>query len=264
MQLPLAGAVPAPLAASLSTLSALGGSLGELRTGMELADLARSHIWRHPPQGHQRPVLPICGFFAGDTSMEALAWWLSRGGWRPLRAGILCNVDCSAVEAQRLERRLENMVAASGQRALIIGHSRGGLFGRVLAVRRPDLVAGLITLGSPTLNPTQTTRPLLQHSIAMIAGLAGAGVPRMMSRSCLQATSNCGCAEFGADLSAPFPNEVPYLSVYSPRDGVIDWHDCCDPAADCVAVSTTHCGMAVARPAYHVLSDWLLNQSAFE
>jgi pimeloyl-ACP methyl ester carboxylesterase len=33
----------------------------------------------------------------------------------------------------------------------VVGHSLGGLLARGLAVRRPDLVAGIVTLGSPVL-----------------------------------------------------------------------------------------------------------------
>jgi pimeloyl-ACP methyl ester carboxylesterase len=34
----------------------------------------------------------------------------------------------------------------------IIGHSRGGVFARALATRRPQLAAGVVTLGSPVLS----------------------------------------------------------------------------------------------------------------
>ena len=35
----------------------------------------------------------------------------------------------------------------------IVGHSLGGMLARGLAVRRPDLVSGIITMGSPMLAP---------------------------------------------------------------------------------------------------------------
>ena len=42
----------------------------------------------------------------------------------------------------------------------IFGHSLGGMLARGLAVRRPDLVAGVITMGSPMLAPG-TSHPVL-------------------------------------------------------------------------------------------------------
>ena len=51
-----------------------------------------------------------------------------------------------------LEERLEALAETRGP-AVLIGQSRGGKLARVLAARRPDLVTGVVTLGSPHLNP---------------------------------------------------------------------------------------------------------------
>ena len=40
-----------------------------------------------------------------------------------------------------------------GSRVRIVGHSLGGMLARGLAVRRPDLVSGIVTMGSPMLAP---------------------------------------------------------------------------------------------------------------
>jgi hypothetical protein len=37
---------------------------------------------------------------------------------------------------------------------------------------------------------------------------------------------------------------VEFTSVFSRRDGVVDWRSCLDPQAETVEVSTSHCGMA--------------------
>jgi pimeloyl-ACP methyl ester carboxylesterase len=54
---------------------------------------------------------------------------------------------CAAVCA--LERRLDAALDRHGAPAAIVGHSRGGLFARALAQRRPDAVSAVVTLGSP-------------------------------------------------------------------------------------------------------------------
>ena len=53
----------------------------------------------------------------------------------------------------RLEERLRRSRTAATPGSRIVGHSLGGMFGRALAVRRPDLVSGVVTLGSPVLAP---------------------------------------------------------------------------------------------------------------
>src|SRR5918999_4622464 len=94
-------------------------------------------------------VLLIPGFLSVDDSLAAIAKTLARAGHRPAFAGIGRNVGCSEATLARLERRLETIVRGNGAPIALVGHSRGGLFARVLAVRRPGLVDRIVTLGSP-------------------------------------------------------------------------------------------------------------------
>src|SRR3954463_3702088 len=123
----------------------------ESRIGFELAGLMRSRVWRGDgvTDGQGQPVMLISGLFAGDQSMNLMARWLKQTGHRPCRAGIAVNVDCSQRAAERLERRLQWLPGGGGKRVAFAGKGRGGSFARVLAVRRPDLVSGIVTLGSP-------------------------------------------------------------------------------------------------------------------
>ena len=55
---------------------------------------------------------------------------------------------------RKLERELEELVYARGdhrieEARILIGHSQGGVVGLLLAQNRPDLVAGVVTLGAP-------------------------------------------------------------------------------------------------------------------
>ena len=87
-------------------------------------------------------MLLIPGFLAGDGSLGVMANWLKRADYRPTRAGIRANVDCSGALLERLEQRLEPIVAEQGRRAAIVGQSRGGGLAKVLAHRRPIWSAG--------------------------------------------------------------------------------------------------------------------------
>jgi triacylglycerol lipase len=110
------------------------------------------HFGRGVPHGTGQPVLLIPGFLAGDASLLTLSRWLRRIGYEPVRAVLRVNAGCAGATVDRLAGRLREVAATKGPVALI-GQSRGGLLGRALALRERERVAGLVTLGSPCLDP---------------------------------------------------------------------------------------------------------------
>ncbi len=220
----------------------------------ERSALMRSEVWRGDgvPLGDGAPVMLVPGFLAGDTSLGLMAGWLKRIGHRPCRAGIRANVDCAARALERLEEGLERHAERHGRKVTVIGHSRGGTLSRVLAVRRPDLVEGIICLGSP-LRDQLAVHPLVQAQVKAVALLGSLGAPGMFSYRC---NSEC-CAPVNELLAAPFPEEVRFASVYSRSDGVVDWRACLDPAARHIEVHSTHVGMAVNASVFYVVSGLL-------
>jgi pimeloyl-ACP methyl ester carboxylesterase len=86
------------------------------------------------------PVLLVPGFAATDIALEPMAEALRRRGHWTSRSGIGPNVGCTQDMADGLERRLEVVAERVGQRVAIVGWSRGGTLGKLVAVRRPDLV----------------------------------------------------------------------------------------------------------------------------
>jgi pimeloyl-ACP methyl ester carboxylesterase len=213
--------------------------------------------WPDPPAGRGRPAMLIPGFLAGDPSLSRMARWLKSGGWKTARSGIRLNVDCMEPTLQALEKRLEEVAELTGKRALVVGQSRGGTFGRVLAVRRPDLVETLITLGSPVLDQMATSRGT--RAMVTAVGLLGTvGVPGLFSRSCRE--GDC-CELARAQLSAPISGDVRYLAFYSRHDAIVSWEACLDPAAEQIEASTTHVGMGMNRAVWLQIAD-LLDQGS--
>jgi pimeloyl-ACP methyl ester carboxylesterase len=192
------------------------------------------------PRGDGEPVLLIPGFLAGDLSLGTMAHWLRRLGYRPCRAGIRANVDCTEKALVRLEAQLEAHAERHGRAVSVVGHSRGGVMGRVLAVRRPDLVHGLVTLGSP-LTDQLDVHPLVRAQVEAVALLGTIGVGGLFTRGC--ALGEC-CGRAREDLLAPFPEGMPFTSIFSRSDGIVNWYTCLDPAATHVEVRSSHCGMA--------------------
>ena len=225
----------------------------ETRIGLEAAALRRSPVYRGLglPPGDRRPVLLIPGFMAGDASLGTMANWLRRAGYCTHRTGIRANLDCSEEACRRLEARLEHMAGRHGERVVIIGQSRGGVFARALGARRPDLVSAIVTLGSPT-QSMLAVHPLVLAQIGVVSALGTAHLPGMFRVSCLR--GKC-CEHFRSAMRGPFPDEVGYVSVYSRSDGIVDWRSCLDPAAtDYVEIPASHCGMSLNHHAYRTVA----------
>jgi pimeloyl-ACP methyl ester carboxylesterase len=221
----------------------------ETRVGLEAAQLLRSPVWRGAgvAPGEGRPVLLVPGFMAGDGTLTTMTKWLRVHGYRTRRAGIRANIDCSEEACARLEERLEALAERTGQRVAIIGQSRGGVLARTVAVRRPDLVSGIVTLGAPSVSMLRI-HPLVLLPVGLLGALGTSRVPGLFSMNCLRGPC---CAEFRAHLAGPFPADVGYVAVYSRTDGIVDWRACLDPGArELVEIRASHCGMAVNQGAY--------------
>lgn len=224
----------------------------EGRMVLEARSLLRSPIYRGVgvEWGEGRPVMLIPGFLAGDRSVDVLRRWLRRNGHRTTGTGMYLNLDCSEATTGRLEQRLERTAERYGQRVTIVGQSRGGTFARVLAVRRPDLVAGIVTLGSPLVNP-YALRPLVRLSVLAVGTLGTLGAPGLFRHACHAGTC---CEPFWDDLAGPFPSGVGFVSVCTRSDGVVDYRACLDRYARCVEIDASHCGMGLNVEAYRELS----------
>ena len=220
----------------------------EGRAGVEAAALFRSSVWRGGgvAKGEDRPVLLIPGFMAGDGSLGTMTRWLRENGYHTRRAGIRLNVSCSNEACARLEEKIERFAADTGERVAIIGQSRGGIFARALAVRRPDLVSGIITLGSPTVNQLRA-HPFVLAQVAVVGALGSGRVPGMFRMSCLRGAC---CSDFRRDVVSDFPSGVGFTALYSRTDGIVDWHACLDPAAEHVEVRASHIGMGANQQVY--------------
>src|SRR5207248_10889190 len=154
-----------------------------------------------------------------------LRGWLRRRGSVTTMAGIRLNVDCAERVAIRLEDRLRRLAQISGRKVVVVGQSRGGELGRVLAVRNPRSLSTLVMLGSPVCEPL-SVGPTVLSAVRSVARLGDLGVPGMFSTEC--AHGDC-CSVFREDLRAPLPQEVRAVSIFSRTDGIVSWRACLDP-----------------------------------
>ncbi len=197
--------------------------------------------WPEPPNGHGKPAMLIPGFLAGDASLSPMAKWLKRGGWTLAKSGVAWNVNCTQATVESIEARLESLVLQTGQKALIVGQSRGGAMGKVIAVRRPDLVDTLVTLGSP-LNDHFDFHPRVWFGIGIIGGLGELGLPGFLSLDC--ASGDC-CKETRLAYGRPFPQGVRFISFYSRGDNIVRYQACLHNSAEQIEIESSHLGMGL-------------------
>lgn len=220
--------------------------------------LLRHPVWRQadPDQGKGLVVLLIPGFGFGDRSLTLIKTWLRARGYRPESAGIGMNLGCTAELVERIEQRMEELSRTTGSRVVLLGQSRGGWLGRIAAVHRPDLVRGLVMLGSAVLDPLKAN-PKVLHMARLLARISAWGVPGLVDTDCF--SGDCYRSSAAA-LSAPLPEDVPALALYSYLDGLAPWHLCRDPYAEPVEVGSSHTGMSwhpnVYRAVEPRLAEW--------
>jgi triacylglycerol lipase len=226
----------------------------------EVATLVRpnayreSLLWIDPPfDAGGLPVLLVGGFASTPQSLQPLHEWLERLNFRPAISPIRYGVDCGERTALLVADALADLAGANGRRCALVAHSRGGHFARAVAVRHPDLVECLVTLGSPV-NRMLGVHPLLLAELCAIGLIGALGVPGLMRPSCRYGTC---CRRRREDLIAPFPRQVPFVSIYSREDRIVDWRSCLDPDARHREVRTSHGGLLCSTAALTAVAEEL-------
>jgi len=214
----------------------------ELLVGVEMASLRISPVyWGYGiPRGDGSAVVVVPGFLATDFYLTEFRAWLRRIGYTSFDSNIGVNAECpNLLIKHRLTATIEKAYRARKKKVHLIGHSLGGVLVRAVASQAPEMVASVITLGSPfrgiTLHPTvlriaQTVRGqiLSRHGKDVLPGCY---------------TGACTC-RFIESLEESLSRSVRQTAIYSKADGIVDWRVCRTgrPAAD-FEVSATHIGM---------------------
>ncbi|GHH56379.1 alpha/beta fold hydrolase [Lentzea cavernae] len=226
---------------------------GVVRALWSVPKLVRHPVWRgaDPDVGQGLGVVLVPGFGAGDVSLLPAASWLRARGYVPTSAGVGLTVGCTADLLAKLLRTTEEHAERTGRPVVLLGQSRGGWLGRLVAVRRPELVRGLVMMGSPVLDP-MGARPSLMRVVRFLTRLASAGVPGLLDEDCMRGP----CFEEHSEILAERLS-VPAVSIFSRSDGVVPWQLCQDPCAECVEVRSTHTGMGFDPHVYEVFGPRL-------
>ena len=100
---------------------------------------------RGPADGQAVMIIP--GFVATDRTTLGLQRAFGRAGYRVTGWGLGLNRGAQADTLARIAAQAERF--GRGQKIILVGWSLGGVFAREVAKLRPDLVAKVVTMGSP-------------------------------------------------------------------------------------------------------------------
>ncbi|WP_067420480.1 alpha/beta fold hydrolase [Carbonactinospora thermoautotrophica] len=226
----------------------------EIRTFTELGTLTSHPVWTDPPlDAAGLPVVLVGGLSVGPRMLNPLRTWLERANCRPIIAPTRYGVGCGEATAQCVQTTIRRYADRVGEPVVVIGYSRGGQFSRASTVRDPEPVRALITLASP-LRSIFAVHPILKAKASAL-GMAGTlGVPGLMRFSCLWGAC---CRSLRQDLRAPFPAEVPFVSIYSEQDTMVDWRSCLDTEARHRHICASHLGMIASPQAFLAIAEEL-------
>jgi pimeloyl-ACP methyl ester carboxylesterase len=159
---------------------------------------------------------------------------LAAAGWRAEVAGVGRNSGPAYAGVDAATDDLERLRAETGQPVTVVGHSRGGQFARILAVRHPGSVAQIVVAGAPLLIKYPSFAAVkVPAEVLDRAWRAGAFGPVFPDRE----------REVDDDRYADFPDSVDFVSIYSRTDGIVDWRLSIEPAAHTMEINSSHRGL---------------------
>lgn len=227
--------------------SRLVGAVGRPLWNEGKAPLERNRLRSNPvplADGTGRRVVLVTGYLAGEGTVDILLNWLRDAGYAAEVAPMRRNMASSSQAVDRITDALRD----GSTPAILIGHSRGGQQCRVVAQRTPELVSQLITLGSPV-RAHLPRQALLRASVGVLQLLAklGVGPDDDSERD----------RRYEDELLSEFDVDVPWTSIWSKRDGVVEWQACLDPHAESIEVDSSHSGLIASVSSFRAIASVL-------
>lgn len=226
-------------------LTPLKAVLGEFRLPIHLVHLAsKLPFLLRRKTGKGQPIYVLPGYLTSDRSTVILRRFLSWHGYTVYGWGLGVNRGGSIDLIQKIASQLKNIFKESGRPITLIGWSLGGFLAREVARDFPELVAQVITLGSPSLGgPEHTAFDRQQPKPAKTKSRSSA---IMNQRS-------------------KIPITVPIISIYSKSDKVVAWQASCDKdkrhKVAHFEVNSSHAGLGFHPNVYKIILEALLNEA---
>jgi len=188
-----------------------------------------------PQAAQPRVVMLLPGFGTHPLRMRYMARCLESAGHKVKRWGLGFNLGPTEENFALLEERVRQIRARYGQDVVLVGWSLGGIFARELAKRSPEIVAKVVTMGTP-----------FSHSL--YANNAWRIYQVVTGQSIEQ-------PKVEANVSVKPPVET--VALWSPRDGVIAPRSACGRPGErdrSIALRCTHLGFAHSAEAIRAVA----------
>lgn len=151
------------------------------------------------PAAHPMPVMILPGFGSHPRRMKPMADALAAAGHHVHEWGLGFNFGPNQHNFAFLMRRVGAIAREHKAPVALIGWSLGGLFAREIARREPDMVAKVITMGTPFSGDPRANNAWRAYQV-------------VTGHSVDEPPIDC-------DFSVKPP--VPTIALWSPRDGII-------------------------------------------
>lgn len=160
--------------------------------------------------GEHNPTFFIPGLGEPDLLLKPTALFFGRKGMVTTTSNIGINTGRVKHDVEIAEAHLfEFFEHFGGEAVTLVGHSLGGLYARILALRYPEIAKGVITVGSPShQNPIESIRSFK---------LAGHVMTDLLYRF---------LHEYIDELREPI--YVPEHHIYTPYDLIVNHLDHCE------------------------------------
>ncbi len=189
--------------------------------------------------GDGHGVLVFPGLSASDATTYPLRGYLGPSATFP-RAGARASTSARARACWKHARRgLDGLARVSGGKVSLIGWSLGGVYARELAKELPQLVRGVITLGSPFAGPPKSTNAWRIYELT-----SGRKIEHEHGR-----------------FDLPTAPPVPTTSIYSRSDGIVAWQGSVQQPdhgqTENIEVVASHFGLGLNPSAWWAVADRL-------
>jgi hypothetical protein len=198
------------------------------------------------PRGDGEPVVVLPGYRASDASTFVLRSYLGLLGYDARGWGLGRNAGDVRELVPRMIDRVADLAAACGCSVRLVGWSLGGVIARETARERPDLVARVVTLGSPVVGGPKYT---------------------LVADYYRRQGFDLDAIEAAIAERNRIPLEVPVTAIYSRNDGVVAWRACVDASGgdvEHVEVTTTHLGLGFAPDVFRIIAQRLARSDVAE
>jgi pimeloyl-ACP methyl ester carboxylesterase len=203
--------------------------------------LAAWPFLKNAPRGDGHPVLVLPGLAVGDYSTYPIRKFLDHLGYTVYKWDQGLNFGPREHVIKGLVDKIRDIQFNHDEKVSLVGWSLGGAMANALALRMPERIRSVITMGSPLTGHPKGTNAW--RIFELVSGFRHDD-PRLM------------------ELIAGKP-KVPTTSIMSKTDGVVSWRMSLNDENDKVEnieVSATHLGMGANAMVLWALADRLAQE----